>query len=370
MSLIHKSKITDEELLSKTISYLRFPLIVGVVFIHNDISTFTLQGIKHEFNNPDWYYYIIAFFSQVLPRISVPLFFFISGFLFFYHTDFTLETYKQKLKGRIKTLLIPYLLWNFIGFLLLSIKHLPMFESVFPSISKIDYNLSTFFNCFWDFRFPDTETTMGSPINYPFWFIRDLMVTVLLTPVIYWLIRYIKIGYILILCICWYCGYHWNISGLNLSVIFFFSLGAYVSISHINLLPIFRKSYFIPFIYIIISIADAVTKEESYNHYIHDIGILLGILSAFTIVSYFIDKGKIRVNKFLSDSSFFIFAMHGLFMGEFMKVLFIILHPQSPYMLLFIYFLVPAITILICIGIYGGLKKYCPQVAKILTGGR
>lgn len=139
----------NEELLSKTINFLRFPLIVGVVFIHNDISSVTMQGIKYEFNNPEWYYYIIDFFSQVLSRISVPLFFFISGFLFFYHANFNLSTYKNKLKSRIKTLLIPYLLWNLIGFLIFSIKHLQILESVFPSIANTDYNLSVFFDSFY-----------------------------------------------------------------------------------------------------------------------------------------------------------------------------------------------------------------------------
>ena len=57
--------MTNDELLSKTISYLRFPLTVGVAFIHFNIVNdgFTINGIKCGLNNPDWYYYIINFFS-------------------------------------------------------------------------------------------------------------------------------------------------------------------------------------------------------------------------------------------------------------------------------------------------------------------
>lgn len=42
------------------------------------------------------------------------LYFFISGYLFFFRTTFSVDVYKKKLKSRIKTLLIPYLFWNFV----------------------------------------------------------------------------------------------------------------------------------------------------------------------------------------------------------------------------------------------------------------
>lgn len=45
--------------------------------------------------------------------MAVPLFF-ISGYLFFFRTAFSVDVYKKKLKSRIKTLLIPYLFWNFV----------------------------------------------------------------------------------------------------------------------------------------------------------------------------------------------------------------------------------------------------------------
>lgn len=196
------------------------------------------------------------------------------------------------------------------------------------------------------------------------------MISVLLAPGIHWLVSHIKIGYILILGICWYGAYWWTIPGFSIVSIFFFSLGAYFSILRINLLEFARKLYFAPFVYVIIAIVDTITKGEDYNSYIHKVGILFGIISAFIIVSYLIDKGKVKVSKFLSDSSFFIFASHGLFIGLFMKALFIALHPQSPYLLIFIYFFIPITTILICMYTYKGLNKFYPNIAKILTGGR
>lgn len=150
--------MTNDELLSKTISWLRFPLIVGVVFIHFNFiadEEITIRGVEYTINSPQWLTYFITFCSSVLPRISVPLFFFMSGFLFFYRTEFNAESYKKKLKSRSRSLLIPYILWNTI-FLLhtLSILVKQMLPSVFPRANKIITNATpeNILYAFWDAR--------------------------------------------------------------------------------------------------------------------------------------------------------------------------------------------------------------------------
>ena len=76
-------------ILSDTIRVLRFPLIVGVVLIHNNLCDIMVGG-RHVSAPPegDWAFahYFMTYFSDVLPRICVPLFFAISGYLFFYRT--------------------------------------------------------------------------------------------------------------------------------------------------------------------------------------------------------------------------------------------------------------------------------------------
>ncbi|MDE6688612.1 MAG: acyltransferase [Prevotella sp.] len=125
--------MTNDELLSKNISYLRFPLTVGVVFIHFSLANgLDVHGVRRGLENPEWYFFIVNFISVVLARIGVPLFFIISGFLFFYHKEFSKDTYKQNLKTRVRTLLIPFLLWNVIA-IIFNIWRLNYF---LPSISS------------------------------------------------------------------------------------------------------------------------------------------------------------------------------------------------------------------------------------------
>ena len=77
------NRTTNKNLISDTINLLRFPLIVGVVFIHFSLSKgLNIHGTFYGLNNPSWFFFIVNFISEVLSRTCVPTFFFISGFLF------------------------------------------------------------------------------------------------------------------------------------------------------------------------------------------------------------------------------------------------------------------------------------------------
>lgn len=98
---------------SKTIDLLKFVLIIGIVFIHVAPATLVIEGVYYGVNSEkSLFYYNSQFFSNVLGRISVPLFFFISGYLFFLDSKFDLQAYRKKIRSRKRSLLIPYLFWN------------------------------------------------------------------------------------------------------------------------------------------------------------------------------------------------------------------------------------------------------------------
>lgn len=106
--------LSSEELQSKTIDFLRFPLIVGVILIHTSPASLVVNGTYQDaISVYPVYSTLYTLCSQILARLAVPIFFIISGFLFFYHTPvFDKSAYWSKLKKRARTLLVPYLLWN------------------------------------------------------------------------------------------------------------------------------------------------------------------------------------------------------------------------------------------------------------------
>lgn len=81
-SNVDTSKLGDE---SETISYLRLPLIVLVVMIHSKFDGVVVNGVDlmHEGSFP-CYSTISTLISNIIASIAVPLFYFISGFLFFF----------------------------------------------------------------------------------------------------------------------------------------------------------------------------------------------------------------------------------------------------------------------------------------------
>lgn len=81
--------------ISKAISATRFPIILGPVMIHCQ------QGFSETPYRLFW--------GEMVGRITVPLFFIISGYLFFQHFNGTLDAYVEKFRKRMWTLVVPYL---------------------------------------------------------------------------------------------------------------------------------------------------------------------------------------------------------------------------------------------------------------------
>lgn len=124
-----------DNLALKIFSFLRFPLMVGVIMTHCDISGDISSQINHTLGTK-WSYDLMYFFSNIIGRFSVPMFFLISGFLFFRSRTLTNKQYVTKLHNRLYTLLIPYLLWNLIAFPYFVIKHYPHYTLFFNELQK------------------------------------------------------------------------------------------------------------------------------------------------------------------------------------------------------------------------------------------
>ncbi|APW37491.1 hypothetical protein RD110_10060 [Rhodoferax koreense] len=98
---------------SARLALLRFPLIVGVVFVHAyggsmNLSNSEISPIK----NSPIVGFVQDFISNGLARTAVPLFFVISGYLFFLKEGWSFEHYQNNVISRVKTLLIPFLFWG------------------------------------------------------------------------------------------------------------------------------------------------------------------------------------------------------------------------------------------------------------------
>jgi fucose 4-O-acetylase-like acetyltransferase len=352
---------SSEKLQSNVIDALRFPLIIGVLFIHNYSSTVTIPGTIYGNESYMPVYHVCSqLCSQILGRVSVPLFFFISGFLFFLNVKFDKKCYKQKLKKRFKSLLIPYLFWNIITLL---------YYLILSAIPQ----LNTFLNNKVEFTFPYMLKSLWAsyaymPISYQFWFIRDLMVVTVLTPIIYFVVKKIHTWGILFFGVLWLFGWWFKISGLSIVSIFFFSFGAWFSINQRNLIDEMEKFRFLSYSYPVFVIIDLLTEHYAINAIIHNIGIIIGLCFVFNIVSYLLREKKIAVNKYLSTASFFVFCFHEPLLISIKKTLFLLFQPNEELFLVILYFLNVIIVIFIALILYCFLNRFSPGFLKFITG--
>ncbi len=165
----------EDNMLLRVMDWLRFPLIVLVVYIHSNpecvISPWS-YGMPFSFITMFTLTEVVI--QKVIAAAAVPGFFFISGYLFFYKIDnYNLNTYRSKLSRRIWTLLIPYLLWNTLPVIY------PLLLFLFRG-QPLTFSFAEWLSSYWD-----TGGEYHFPANFPLWYVRDLMIACLITPVIW-----------------------------------------------------------------------------------------------------------------------------------------------------------------------------------------
>lgn len=350
---------------SKIISLLRFPMIVGIVMIHSGI---TLQN-----DVSDYYLYnhlVVKGIIGTLTRLCVPLFFFISGYLFWANNTFNLSVYLRKLKKRVSSLLIPYIFYCTLAIILFAILNFLKPEiQTGPTPSIKDWNFYVILSMYWN---------MGDnlPIVPQFWFIRNLMVFILFAPIIYKLIKTFNTYPIFILGILWIINIgEFDIPGTM--CLFWASLGGYFAIKNISISETIQKIKLLGYFYPLLAIIDIITKGARVNIYIHNLGIFLGVIFLWYIsVRFLLNHPKYSPNKLLLSSTFFVFAMHEPYAGKIKTILWKMLPDLSinnniaDIQLIFYYFLWVTIWIAFLVLMFSIIKIIFPKLATFLSGGR
>jgi peptidoglycan/LPS O-acetylase OafA/YrhL len=345
---------------------LRFPLIVGVIFIHAYSSTVALStGQVGLLNVSPTVMFIRDFISQGMARISVPLFFLMSGYLFFRVGQFSLIEYVAKLKRRIHTLVIPYLFWNslVLGFLAAA-QLIPLAQPYFSGANQVvgDYTWIDYFEAFIGWR--------GYPISFQFWFIRDLMILVLCTPVIYLIHKKAPYIFLGLLGLCWVCDYE-PIAMPAIEGMMFFSSGAILGLRRVSLFATDRLGPLFSIIYIALLFVSTLTRGAPFNPYLHKAGIIFGIVTVLYATKPVLKHERIsKTLEILGMASFFIFAVHEPALKITRKIIYRTITVDSSGQALLIYLLLPLFIITIAMIAYRILSVTTPKLLSIITGGR
>ena len=318
---------------------------------------------------------------------ALSTFFFISGYLLFAgRQTFGPSDYFHSLRRRVASLLIPYLIWITIGYACTLAVDSPDSVSHFSDIAEI----------FWAKGFNMTEHSLlgydSVPLGYPggrdvLWFVRDLMIMTLLSPVIWWLAKLLRLWiFPLIL-----AGIllHAGLPGLENRTVCYFSLGAEFAIYKTDPTAFIRRRpvVIITAWAILCAAGSAAVYRYDMNHILtgpkvmllRDLTALSGVFALFAIASLSLrprgsaeDHASTPVNRLmlkLAPAGFFIYVVHPLAIVEaFSRITDPLLPEKWQTFTAFIYFTVARLTLIP--QHYFVLARVAHRTLAVITGGR
>lgn len=342
--------------LSVAITWLRFPLIFFILLLHC-YSVQHIEGVNKIYFNS------LYPFSLWLGETGVPGFFFISGFLFY----LSKKSYIQKLKSRFHSLLIPYILWNALLVIIYFFAYKIGYPQDINGRSITDYTPIDYLRLFWDRGSFDKGNFV--PLLCPLWYIRNLLIMSILSPIFYYLTKYLREVFLLIVTIWWLMTNH---NAFIPQTILFFCLGAYFSILDINPLKVVieKKKIFIS-LFMIFAISDIFTHcmiGTSYSLQIHRISLLFNIPALLLVADWCVRHGY--TNQMLPNAAFIVFCVHYPIVVILRKICISQFTNASDGIHIILYFVCVLLATIISIGCYLALDKYFPKVKRILSGNR
>lgn len=330
---------------SRQINALKVLMILFVIFIHEN-PTHATHGI-------------LALWWNRIVTAAVPVFFVISGFFFFRNIDaFDLNTYKKQLGKRFRSLFIPYMLWNLMPICIYAAGNL--YSIIFKGKS---FEALSEFICglwkegLWHMWWDKTGGTM--PFDSPLWYVRDLIILCLLSPLGYHIIRKAGLIFISAVAIVYISGIWQGYTGLSLTGILFFSIGAEFALSGRNLSNIHPKTRIAFYglsllLFLSVSVFNLSCLHPSFI-----------LISCCAWILLFCQMGGVKFARY-SETVFFILAIHNIFVlanvGKMLEKLHI-----APTLA---YWIAPFITLIACVILYYCIKAVAPKAMKVLCGGR
>jgi fucose 4-O-acetylase-like acetyltransferase len=309
--------------------------------------------------------FIQDFVSRGFAAVIVPLFFLMSGYLFFAGFDWSRESYYAKVKTRIRTLLVPFLFWNAITLLAVVLGQIaPITRSYYSGHHSLIASHGVY-ECL--------DCILGidkGPIAYQFWFVRDLMLLVLLAPVVHLIHKTVPRLFLASMFGLWLFN-AWPIRIPSGTAVLFFYAGSLLSVRQVSIFASDKYGALAIPCYLAALVLDTWSQTWDYNVYLHNAGALLGVLSALYVTRHLAETGTWKLALlWLGGASFFVYAAHWLPLLAMQKSIYPLLDPRSSVAALMSYLLMPAMTIALSIAVYYGLLRVTPGFLAVVTGGR
>lgn len=354
---------------SKALDLMRFPLAALIVLLHTDANC----------GPGNFTSYIANYVNAPIVRLAVPAFFFISGYLFFTGKEqFNASVYKKILTKKIKGLLVPYIIWNYIA-LVLGYAYNYLKTGSIGDVMPWDIIAILWGNgdgimghSMLGYEYP----VIVSPMAGVLWFMRDLMIMMLCSIIMYQIIYRSKKWFFLILLVINVIGLGIPFTGFSLSAITFFYSGAYFSIHQVNVFTwLNRHRIFWLLLWpclVILQMLSATLSLEVSNRlsvFVLWAGVAFVFELAYICVN---ERNKIfKIVSNLGETSFFIYTFgNTLILWLINKNIGYMLYSTPHFGVFLCYEFLFIAKVAECVVVYYFLKYCTPKTLSLITGGR
>ncbi len=319
------------------------------------------------------------FVANGILRFRIPMLFIISGYLFALH-DY--RPYRERTRKRLRTLLLPYLIWSGAGLLLTyAFEFLPYTRDIIAGSKIVQISDHQFL--LHDYHWYEILFRwIFIPVPYQLWFIRVLLIYNLAYPAIKWCVlhpiaRWIFFGLAFLM---WLATLGFVI--IEGEGLLFFSLGILLCKTNINIeIPSsrLRPALWFPVFILLAALktwlafkGEPLLGQAIYPvlSLLHKAVILSGLLSAWygcdTVVKWCMNKSWFT---WTAAFSFMIYAFHAPLVAYATVGVFQITR-QLPFYRLLTYLLLPLLIVALAVSFGALLRRFAPWFYGILTGGR
>ena len=291
-----------------------------------------------------------------LSNLALYGFFVLSGYLFF--RTFRIDNAGEKLKSRVRTLLIPYLIWQTADYWVMAmLTNLPFIAN---RINTEPYSL----------RLLDYAKSLIVPESI-FWYLNYLIVFVAVSPLLYYLIknRCLSVAYIIAI------GVLMALIGESRIV---YSLGCYsvggILSIHIDRMSIENRNTKKAILRLISGVAILITSGLLFFDVVNGVFIIplrfvvniVGVVSLWIFIDSF--SHNVTATKLLQNS-FFIYCAHGVIVTIVKKIMYSIVGFNAGLMIA-AWIITFAITLALVYALDIIIKTISPRLFLIVCGGR
>ena len=351
-----------------------------LVFVHsynlhiNYLQPWTIPGERMTVNS-----FIQYLFANGLLRFRIPMLFIISGYLYALHDS---KPYKERTQKRLRTLLLPYLIWSGFGLILTYVLELfPYTKHIIEQTQfmQIDDHRTLLHQYKW---YEWLGRWILVPVPFQLWFIRVLLMYNIAYP---WLRNWVtsKKGrriFFPIAIFLWLATF--GTPFFEGEGLLFFSLGIWMQKTEFNIQSPNKWLKPLPWFLVFILAASSKTwlafnGQPFFGDAVYPVLVVLHKLVVFSglVAAWFgcdaLVKRFMGYDWFvwLSGFSFIIYALHTPILFYVNQSLLPLLEHIANYRIL-LFITLPIAIIIFCISTGALLRKIVPKVYSILTGGR